>query len=194
MGQNNYVCHSGGCPGADMEWENQGNGYGIKTIAYSFPRHIQEGKNQNILTQEQLNEGWEQVLLCEKPIKRPLHKIQYNQYVKNLLCRNWFQVKNSEAIYAIGTLVENSNQLVDGGTGWAVQMAVNSRKPIYLFEQNIGQWLTYHYPENKFVEINSIPTLTTNFAGIGTRKINDRGIQAIFDILKFNLGGKNQTN
>jgi hypothetical protein len=194
MGQNNYVCHSGGCPGADMEWENQGNGYDIKTIAYSFPRHIQEGKNQNILTQEQLNEGWEQVLLCEKLIKRPLHKIKYNQYVKNLLCRNWFQVKNSEAIYAVGTLVIGSDKIVDGGTGWAIQMAVNSRKPIYLFEQNFEQWLIYHYPENKFVEINSIPTLTTNFAGIGTRKINDKGIQAISDILKFNLGGKNQTN
>ena len=194
MGQNNYVCHSGGCPGADMEWENQGNDYGVKTIAYSFPHHIQEGKNQNILTQEQLNEGWEQVLLCEKPIKRPLHKIKYNQYVKNLLCRNWFQVKNSESIYAVGTLVIGSDKIVDGGTGWAIQMAVNSRKPIYLFEQNFEQWLIYHYPENKFVEINSIPTLTTNFAGIGTRKINDKGIQAISDILKFNLGGKNQTN
>ena len=28
-----YINHSGGCPGADMTWENIGNEYGFKTIA-----------------------------------------------------------------------------------------------------------------------------------------------------------------
>ena len=189
MAKRNNICHSGGCPGSDMEWENQSIKYDIKTIAYSFQGHVQEGKYPKILSSEELVEGWQLVLLCEKPIKRPLYKIKYTPCVKNLLCRNWFQVKNSEAIYAIGSLVIGSNRLVDGGTGWAVQMAINNNKPIYLFEQNLGSWFMYHYPSNEFAQIYSIPFLTTNFAGIGTRKINEAGMKAIKEILEFNLNG-----
>ena len=190
MAKRNNICHSGGCPGSDMEWENQSSKYDIKTIAYSFQGHVQEGKYPKILSLEELEEGWEQVLLCEKPIKRPLYKIKYTPYVKHLLCRNWFQVKNSEAIYAIGNLITGSDKLVNGGTGWAVQMAINNNKPVYLFEQNFGEWFMFYYPQNKFTEISSIPTLTTNFAGIGTRKINEAGRKAIKEILEFNLNGK----
>ena len=28
----NYICHSGGCPGADMAWETQGYKYDVHTI------------------------------------------------------------------------------------------------------------------------------------------------------------------
>jgi hypothetical protein len=68
-------------------------------------------------------------------------------------------------------------------------MAINNNKPVYLFEQNFGEWFMFYYPQNKFTEISSIPTLTTNFAGIGTRKINEAGRKAIKEILEFNLNG-----
>nr|DAR97123.1 MAG TPA: YspA [Caudoviricetes sp.] len=35
----------------------------------------------------------------------------------NLLSRNYAQVKNADAIFAVGQL---NNGIVDGGTGWAV--------------------------------------------------------------------------
>jgi hypothetical protein len=101
--ENNFICHSGGCPGSDMEWEIQGREYGILTNAYSFKGHTQYGKNPIILNEQELKEGFEHVQIAEKGIKRPLSYIAQNHYVKNLLSRNWFQVKNSEAIFAIGT-------------------------------------------------------------------------------------------
>lgn len=182
-----YINHSGGCTGSDIEWENEGNKYGVVTISYSFPTHVQEGKNPKILNSDDLEEGWKQVLLCEKPIKRPLYKIKNNPYVRNLLCRNWFQVKNAEQIYAIGQLVVGSDKLVDGGTGWAVQMAINNHKPVYLFEQNFNHWMCYVPSHYKFVEVYGIPSLTENFAGIGTRQIQENGKQAIKEILKHNI-------
>lgn len=185
--ETNYICHSGGCLGADMEWETQLKEYNIKTIAYSFPGHTQYGENPVILNEEQLEEGWQQVLLCEKPIKRPLYKISNTPYVRNLLCRNWFQVKNSTTVFAIGSLVVGSDKLVDGGTGWAVQMAINNNKSVYLYEQNFKQWYVYSYLVKKFLPIYIIPTLTKNFAGVGTRQIDEDGKQAIKEILKFNL-------
>lgn len=52
MAKRNNICHSGGCPGSDMEWENQSSKYDIKTIAYSFQGHVQEGKYPKILSLE----------------------------------------------------------------------------------------------------------------------------------------------
>jgi hypothetical protein len=182
-----YINHSGGCPGSDITWEKESNIFGIPTISYSFKGHIHEGKNPKVLNVLELEEGWQQVLLCEKEIKRPLYKIQHTPYVRCLLSRNWFQVKNSESIYAIGNFINSSNKIVDGGTGWAVQMAINNNKSIYLFEQNLDMWYEYNYFLNKFSPLLEIPKLTNNFAGIGTRKIKENGINAIKQILKNNF-------
>jgi len=141
----------------------------------------------NKLTENELLEGYGNVMIAEKGIKRPLSYIAQNPYVKNLLSRNWFQVKNSEAIYAIGTFFNKSQTIVKGGTGWAVQMAIDNKKPVYLFEQNLDHWFVYYYPENKFTEIYVIPELTPNFAGIGTREITYKGKQAIKEIYKVNF-------
>lgn len=178
-----YICHSGGCPGSDMKWENEGNKYGVKTIAYSFGGHKQEGKNREILSTEQLNEGFQNVLIANKVIKR--YPQGQARYIQNLLARNWFQVKNSETVFAVGKFLDE--QKVSGGTGWAVQMAVDSKKPVFVFDQEKNQWHKYHYDYQRFIVIEYIPALTENFAGIGTRDINDNGMVAIEQILKYNF-------
>jgi hypothetical protein len=178
-----YICHSGGCPGADMEWENEGNKYGIKTIAYSFWNHKHEGKNPKVLTVDELGEGFQHVLEANKTLKRNPQGTY--QYVKNLLSRNWFQVKNSESIFAISKFIKNP--IVNGGTGWAVQMAVDNKKPVYLFDQENNKWFTFNYETMIFDEYTDIPKLTENFAGIGTREINEYGKQAIKKIYQTNF-------
>jgi hypothetical protein len=182
----NYTCHSGGCPGSDMEWENEGNKYGVKTIAYSFYNHVQEGKNRKILTVEELNEGFEHVKIASKGIKRNPN-CRY-PYVRNLLCRNWFQVKNSEAIFAVGMFIDCKT--VKGGTGWAVQMAIDNKKPVFVFDQINNEWNEFNYQSNQFERLDSIPKLTENFAGIGTREINENGKIAIRMIYKVNFENK----
>ena len=173
-----YICHSGGCPGADMAWETEGEKYGVKTISYSFHNHQQEGKNQKILSPKELQEGYDAAKIADKTLKRNFDAIQY-PYVKNLLARNWFQVKNAEAVYAISKKFL-SNNIVDGGTGWAVQMAIDSNKPIYVFDQVTNRWYKYNTNNNIFDPISSTaPILTKNFAGIGTRDLTDSGLQAI---------------
>lgn len=179
-----YICHSGGCPGSDMEWENEGLKYGVKTIAYSFWNHKQQGRNQKILSGVELNEGFEHVLKANETMKR--YPQGQPQYVKNLLARNWFQVKNSEAIFAIGKF--QSSKIVDGGTGWAVQMAIDSKKPVYVFDQENNLWRQFNYAFDGFEIFQfKIPILSKNFAGIGTREINDLGKNAIVEIYRVNL-------
>lgn len=179
----NYICHSGGCSGSDITWENEGYKYGVKTIGYSFYGHTQYSKNRKILTSEELNEGFEHVKIAAKELKRnPNSK---NNYVRNLLARNWFQIKNSDAIFAIGKFI--NTKLVNGGTGWAVQMSIDNKKETFVFDQINNKWNKFNHSLLEFQTINNIPKLTENFAGIGTREINENGVKAIQEILKNNL-------
>ncbi len=180
MENQNYICHSGGCKGADMVWETIGKEYNIKTISYSFQNHIQYGENQIILTNDELQEGYKHIQEASKTLKRQVEYIP--AYIKSLLSRNWFQVKNSDAIFAIGKFI--NKKLVNGGTGWAVQMAVDNKKSIFFFDQESKTWNSFDYNRMEFIGIDYIPKLMKNFAGIGTRKINDEGISAIMNIFE----------
>jgi hypothetical protein len=170
-----------------MEWETQGEQYGIETIAYSFKGHTQEGKNPRILTGVELDEGFEHVLAAAKNLKR--YPQGQSTYVKSLLSRNWFQVKNAETIFAIGKFLDNKR--VSGGTGWAVQMAIANDKIVFFFNQPTNAWyIGTKYDSNNtayFVEIDYVPKLTSNFAGIGTREIEDNGKAAIKRIYEENV-------
>ena len=179
----NYICHSGGCPGADMFWENEGNKYGVKTIAYSFWGHTQEGKNRCILERPELDEGFEAVKIAAVGIGRNPNP-QW-PYVKNLICRNWFQVKNSEAVFAIGKFL--NQKIVSGGTGWAVQMAIDNKKPTFVFDQINNRWNKFSYEYEVFEIFDEIPKLTENFAGIGTRELDENGKEAIRKIYEKNF-------
>ncbi len=188
-----YINHSGGARGSDIAWEILGKDYGVKTIAYSFEGHRCLSPNRAILTDNELMEGWEKVLITSHNLNRNLHNI--TPYVRKLLSRNWFQVKNSDAIFAIGIIINpkkrnekgyinsTGKDIVDGGTGYAVDLAITfTEKPVYIFEQNLNKWFLWN--KDKFEEISYIPTLTENFAGIGTREINDNGIEAIKNVYK----------
>lgn len=179
-----YTNHSGGCEGADMAWETAGLSYGVKTIAYSFPNHVQYGAHPYVMNEKELDEGWEACKIASQTLGRPLYKLDGQRYVRNLICRNWFQVKNADAIYAIGTLVKGSDKLVNGGTGWAVQMAIDNKKPVHLFDQDAKLWAMYDYEWGIFVHHEETPVLTHDFAGIGTRAIADDGLQAILNVYK----------
>jgi hypothetical protein len=183
-----YVNHSGGCPGADMMWENEGYRYGVETIAYSFQGHHHDSKNPKVLSYEELKEGFEHVLIANKAVKR--HPQGQAPYIKNLLARNWYQVKNADMVFAVGMFDKNG---VSGGTGWAVQMAIDNNIPIYFFDQGDNQWYYFKWGMDAgFHLCNYIPTLTQNFAGIGTRKLSIEGQRAIIQVYDHTFGKDTQ--
>jgi hypothetical protein len=166
----NYINHSGGAIGADSAFDSIG-----KSKGFNIHRHYYHGKKTPMgnleITDRELREGWIHVLQANKTLKRSPHAY------RDLLSRNWFQVKNAEAIFAIGELKSASE--VNGGTGWAVQMAIDNNKTVYVFDQGITyRWFVYDY-ETKEFEYCEDPILTENYAGIGTRKLNDYGKNAI---------------
>lgn len=168
-----YTNHSGGAIGSDHEWDVIGREFGITNhMHYYHENKTPEGNAE--ITEEQFVEGKQMVLKANRILNRKPDK-----YL-NLLARNWMQVKNADAVFAVGKFTNDTHGIVDGGTGWAVQMAVDNYKPVYVFDQEEKQWYLSSRGGD-FTPVNT-PTLTANYAGIGTRQITEAGKQAIRDV------------
>ena len=187
---NNITCHSGGASGADTYWDIEGEPYNVKTKAYSYKTSYHTGKNKVEITDNDYQEGVVEINKANKVLGR----FGISKYM-NLLARNWSQVKYSTQVFAIGYIVDpgkkshrgyyskSKYQTVDGGTGYAVQMAVNHKKDIYVFDQNVKSWFRWSYSTMTFIKLDETPTIKTqDFAGIGTREITQDGIEAIKDV------------
>lgn len=191
--QDSYSLASGDAVGSDAAWTSAAREVGIKNI-----RNFST-KSYDALSEEEKKEADSEYLKAAAELKRPA--LSSTIYTGKLVRRNWLQVKNADAIFAIGHIINHlekgrsglnhsKHAVVDGGTGYAVQMAINNNKPVHVFDQDKGKWFTWK--DGNFVEEPS-PVLTKRFAGIGTRQINDSGKAAIKEIFSrtFNLQQEN---
>jgi hypothetical protein len=186
---NNIVCHSGGAVGSDTEWENIGKEFKVITKAYSYKTSYHVSENKIEISDEDYKEGIEEINKANKWLNRyGIHKYM------NLLARNWAQVKYSDQVIAIGTIVKKGEKspkgypnkgkfdMVDGGTGYACQMAINHEKVVFVFDQKRDKWFRWSYSSLCYVECQCPKISYQNFAGIGTREIKPNGIQAIRNV------------
>ena len=61
-------------------------------------------------------------------------------------------------------------------------MAIDDNKIVYVYDQFRKQW--FINKDNKWDYYNETPSLTKNFAGIGTRNLNKDGRLAITSVYK----------
>lgn len=186
----NITCHSGGATGSDSYWESIGARFGVKTRAYSYQTKYHTSPNKVEISDEDYKEGVDEINKANKHMDR----FGINKYM-NLLARNWAQVKYSTQVFAIGTIVEPGTkspkgyyskakiQTVDGGTGYAVMMAINNLREVFVFDQIKLKWFRWSYSTMSFIELKETPKIKTqNFAGVGTREITPDGIKAIEEV------------
>jgi len=189
--------YSGAAIGSDKLWSLIGKKFGIgKQVDYT-PNDLQK------LTEEQRKEVESAYLKAVKDLGRGVMKYnwanpQKEDYRGGLVRRDYLQAKAGDAVFAISAIIEpgqkdktgvyvnkTKNQVVDGGTAYAVQMAINLGKPVYVFDQLKNKW--FEWNGKSFSEIGT-PTLTPKFAAVGTREINDAGKQAIQDVYENTFG------
>lgn len=183
----NLTCHSGAAKGSDFFFETIGSEFGVKTRAYTYKTKYHNSPNKVEISEEDYLEGVEKIKIANQTLQR----YGISKFM-NLLARNWAQVKYSKQVFAIGSIVEpgekcskgfqnkSKYQIVSGGTGYAVQMAIDNFREVYVFEQNKERWSKWCYNSLMFKELNFIPKISVqDFAGIGTRQINQAGISAI---------------
>lgn len=168
--ENSILCHSGGAIGSDTLWGDACKRRGIPTNHYYYQRNKFDQKppqGNTLITKEEYLLGRKKVYQALQVLRR---KEESAEKYMHLTARDYTQVYNSDVVFAIGTL---SNNIVDGGTGYAVQMAISEGKPVYVYDYKAGKW--FFFTGEKWMllkETPSIPVGVKNFAGIGSRLNN----------------------
>lgn len=194
-----YTIHSGGAVGADSIWGDIAEEYGIKVNHYYQDEKTPKGNIE--ISEQDYQEGREEVAKAAKANWGYIY-----QYMKDpLLISDWAQIKYSDQIFAVGTLLSKGKKISDkenetrisqqvmvkGGTGYAVEMAIQHGKEVYVYDQIRKQW--FANKGGNWVRLSETPTITSkNFAGIGTRELNEAGEQAIRDVYNKTFNQKSE--
>jgi hypothetical protein len=94
-----------------------------------------------------------------------------NSVIDNLKAGTYYQVTNADAVFAVAEL-EDDRKRVKGGTNMAVQLSIAMNKPVHVFDIVTESWYKYDTSLRTFQQEDA-PTLTKNFAGVGTRDIEN---------------------
>ena len=186
-----FTNHSGGAYGGDTFWDIIGREYGV-----TDHKHYKDAGNAN-LSQKLRNAGVKATVLTKEQMDKARTEVErllgekYPDTLQgNLQVRNYYQVANADAVFAVATIDPTTSPKVLGGTNTAVQLGIKMGKPVYVFDLDTKKWYTqdkdfiangfdktkYEWDYNGWKEI-STPTLTKNFAGVGSRDIESYNVQ-----------------
>lgn len=214
-----FVNHSGGAEGYDTEWDVIGAKFGmVNNKHYLLPSDGEVAsatlKAKGVKPVDATNDvgvvstsgpAISEAQIAVTNAERAMGRIEPTHTTRNTKkIRNYAQVKNADAIFAIGSLIPKGADItiskglvtkkallpqVNGGTSVAVQLGITMNKPTYVFNQvkntaySIG-WYKWDDEVQNFTPI-STPLLTKNFAGIGTSSNTTAiGKKAIEDVYK----------
>lgn len=191
----NAEFYSGDADGSDKEWGKQARALGIKVKDYLVNDY------------NKLSNDWKNRIENEyQTVVRNLARtsLDGNIYKGQLVRRDMMQADKADAIFAIGTVVasgkkgktytnKSNHDVVDGGTGYAVQRGIDRGIPVYVFDQSDSKWKKWNKDTGKFEETN-MPKLTPNAATVGTREIEENSKEAIKNILEYTIFNKRNEN
>ena len=171
------ICLSGGAEGADLAWGSAATEANHSVVHFTFKSHRTNAPKEQICL---LDDGFLRAAdpACHKAnetLKR--HFPPRSPFAANLLRRNWYQIKDSTACYAISTI---KNGVVQGGTSWATAMFIDKYDqatcPCYVFCQEAVHWFEW---TGEWTPIYEPPIPTGVYTGIGSRNLTMVGSLAI---------------
>lgn len=173
---------SGGAAGADRAWSDLITSKGFSMIVMSFKGHRGSfNKNDTIvqLSDEQLAEAKPWIAKAAKSRNQTPSSSPY-------VFRDWFIVKNADAIVAIGKM---NGGFVEGGTGWTWQMYLE-KDPVmlaWIFDQNSNRWFAWFGGSGSgWVNApHGPPPLRSlgRVALIGSRDLTPEGLKALQSVI-----------
>lgn len=181
------LCLSGGAKGADLQFGMCAGMIGHGVIHWSFDGHRSDAPEQEIvrLTKAQLEEA--DIALAKAALRTRRNSTPRSMFVRNLLRRNWYQVRDAERVYAVATIDNNGH--VSGGTAWAVAMFMDRFEgepcEIYVYDMSVSQWVTW---DGHFWIVIQPPKPHGVYAGVGSRDLMDNGKEAIRALYDYKKG------
>lgn len=170
--------YSGGAIGADHQWEKSCSIYKVKISNFYICSFSEHGVKTNgfgkVLRFEdsQLLKFEDEILEVSEILKRNFK--DKDEYSKNLIRRNFYQVLSSEEVFAVSN-IDKTGKFVKGGTGYTVEFAKMLGLKIYVY--NDQNW--HVFDGDKFQILEERPKITKNSTLIGTRELTNIGISEI---------------
>jgi hypothetical protein len=174
---------SGGAVGADLQWGMCAGKAGHQVIHWSFDGHRTDAPAQEVvrIPHDLLILADEHLEIANKTLKR---RLSYDKpWIINLLRRNYYQVGNSQSVYAVSTIKKG---MVEGGTAWAVQMYLDLHKDkpeCFVFCQDTNNW--YSHQDSQWERIETPPSPSGVWAGVGSRDLTQAGKEAIRKLMGY---------
>ena len=173
------IIHSGGAAGADATFAKVGAEAGFVVYNHSFLGHNVEAQGIRIdHSVAELSRADPFLVAANQKLQRRYPPV--SNFVRKLLQRNYYQIVDAEFVVAVAPLVSD---LVGGGTGWAVEIARQLNKPVFLYDTKSNQVFCAAdgLPFSLFT--GEVPNFG-RFAGIGTREITPEGIAFVENLLR----------
>jgi len=176
-----YTLYSGGLKGAEAEFGQNAEIWGIKEVNFSFKGHrMDRVKDVRVLTDEELKQGDISMIIVSKHMGRTYAEAEK---IRRVIQSIFHVVNNGHQVFAVGWI--QLDKTVKGGTGWAVELAKFFNRPLSVFDQESNRW----YSWNGADWVEDEPVIThRNFAGTGTRYLTEDGKKAIRGLYERSFG------
>ena len=174
--------YSGAASGAEAEFGAAAERHGVEEINFSFDGHPDARRRGiHVLSNTELRRGDVSLAYVSKLMHRTYPD---TTMFRKLLQSIWHQIHHAQAVYVIGKIL--GDQTVKGGTGWGAEFAKLCNKPLWVFDQDLGQWCRW---VGDGWASEKDPVIThPEFAGTGTRFVDDRGRAAINELFQRSFG------
>jgi hypothetical protein len=172
---------SGGAQGAEATFGELAQKFGIKEVNFTFEGHTQAREvGVRVLDPRELSAGDVSLVYVAHRLHRHWDK---TEMLRKVLQTQWHVVSNAAQVFVIGTI--QADGTVHGGTGWSVELARRWNKRVWVFDQEKASWFVWR---NEAWMKGEPVVESADFAGTGTRFLNDAGKQAIIDLFTRSFG------
>lgn len=177
-----YTLLSGACRGAEETFGALAEKYGLQEVNFSFAgRTVMRARGLVELSETELKQGGVNASYVEAQMHRSFSKTpQFQKMLQTI----WHQVATAGEVFVVGLILPDGT--VNGGTGWAAELARTFKKPVHVFDQERKGWFTWK--DGTWSEEPKPRITRTRFCGTGTRYLSEEGRQAIEDLYKDTFG------
>lgn len=175
--------YCGATRGAEAEFGRWAEQFGIEEVNYSFDGHLNERtRGLHVLGREELIAGDVSLQYVSRLLNR--NYTQKGDVFRKVLQTLFHIVNRSREVFVVGEVRDDLT--VKGGTGWGAEFAKLCNKTLHTFDQTQDTWLRWNGESWEAVENPAIGE--AQFAGIGTRFLQDNGKQAIERLFQTTFG------
>ena len=139
-----FTIITGGAMGTDSLAEQLAREWGMQVKLCLARHHHRVSEKYPAISRTDLETALPRVEISRQRLKRHTTK---NPFVRDLLARNWFVVRDAKVVYAYAKFEDRTRTTVEGGAGMTVQMCVDHNrdypenwKESFVYDESLGRW------------------------------------------------------